>query len=134
MAQLTPRFSAARAVREYTGQHYLPAAATFRERAADKGAVGKKIVNWERTLREKWTTLRFGDVKVQTNATQHSFEAEVFLRDFDPNLVRVELYANAINGSSPIRQEMTRVRRLAGADSGHAYVAQVPATRPVADY
>ena len=25
-------------------------------------------------------------------------------------------------------------RQLAGADSGHAYVAQVPATRPVTDY
>jgi starch phosphorylase len=29
---------------------------------------------------------------------------------------------------------MTRVRQLAGADRGDAYVAQVPATRPVTDY
>jgi starch phosphorylase len=29
---------------------------------------------------------------------------------------------------------MARVRPLAGADGGHAFVAQVPATRPVADY
>jgi starch phosphorylase len=29
---------------------------------------------------------------------------------------------------------MTRVRQLTGADSGHAYVAQVPATRPLTDY
>jgi starch phosphorylase len=36
--------------------------------------------------------------------------------------------------SSPVRQEMTRVRQLAGGDIGYAYVAQVPATRPVADY
>jgi len=48
--------------------------------------------------------------------------------------VRVELYANGTNGSSPTRQEMTRVRQLVEADSGHAYVAQVPATRPVSDY
>jgi starch phosphorylase len=39
MAQLTPRFSAGRAVREYSEQHYLPAAAAYRERAANKGAV-----------------------------------------------------------------------------------------------
>ena len=134
MARLTPRFSADRAVREYTEQHYLPAAATFRERAADQGAVGKNIVNWERTLGQKWAALRFGDVKVQTNASEHSFEAEVFLGDVDPNAVRVELYADGINGSSPVRQEMTRVRQLAGPDSGYAYVAQVPATRPVTDY
>jgi starch phosphorylase len=134
MARLTPRFSANRTVREYTEQHYLPAATAYRERAADKGAVGRNIVNWEHTLKEKWATLRFGDVKVQTNAAQHIFEAEVYLNDLDPNVVRVELYADGVNDSSPIRQEMTRVRQLAGADSGHAYVAQVPATRPVTDY
>jgi len=134
MASLTPRFSANRAVGEYTEQHYLPAAAAYRKRAADKGAAGKDMVNWEHTLREKWSTLRFGEVKVQTSAAQHIFEAEVFLNGLDPNAVQVELYAEGSNGRSPIREQMTRVRQLAGADSGHAYVAQVPATRPVNDY
>jgi starch phosphorylase len=134
MASLTPRFSADRAVREYTEQHYLPAATAYHERTADKGAVGRNIVNWEHTLKEKWATLRFGDVKVQTNAAQHIFEAEVYLNDLDPNFVRVELYANGINGSSPVLEEMARVRPSAGAGSGYAYVAQVPATRPVTDY
>ena len=41
MARLTPRFSANRAVREYTEQHYLPAAAAYRLRIANKGAIGK---------------------------------------------------------------------------------------------
>ena len=134
MASLTPRFSANRAVGEYTEQHYLPAAAAYRRRAADKGAVGKNIANWEHALKGKWATLRFGDVKVQTSAAQHIFEVEVYLNDLDPNLVRVELYADGTNGSGPIREEMTRVRQLAGADSGYAYVAQVPATRPVTGY
>ena len=47
MARLTPRFSANRTVREYTEQHYLPAAAAYRERAADNGAVGSQVVNWQ---------------------------------------------------------------------------------------
>src|SRR5665811_2043763 len=93
----------------------------YRERAADKGAVGRNIVNREHTLKEKWTTLRFGDVKVQTNAAEHIFEAEVYLNDLDPNVVRVELYADGINGSSPIRQEMTRVQTLAGKPRGRIY-------------
>ncbi|HXW14004.1 MAG TPA: alpha-glucan family phosphorylase [Terriglobia bacterium] len=134
MASLTPRFSANRAVGEYTEEHYLPAAAAYLKRVADKGAVGKNIANWENALKEKWATLRFGDVKVQTNAVQHIFEAEVFLQGLDPNAVRVELYANGTHGSNPFREEMTRVRPLAGTDSGHAYVAQVPATRPATDY
>jgi glycogen phosphorylase len=134
MASLTPRFSANRAVREYTEQHYLPAAATYRERAADKGAVGKNIVNWEHILKEKWVALRIGDVKVQTNAAQHIFEAEVFLNDLDPNFVRVELYANGGNGSSPIHQEMMRVQPPAGEARGGIYCASVPATRLAAEY
>ena len=129
MASLTPRFSANRAVREYTEQHYLPAAAAYRERAADKGAVGKNIVNWEHALKEKWGTLRFGDVKVQTNAAQHLFEAEVYLNGVDPNVVRVELYADGIDGNSPIRQEMTRVRQLAGATA--ATLIRARCLRPV---
>jgi len=134
MASLTPRFSANRAVCEYTEQHYLPAAATYRERAAANGAVGRNIVDWENNLNESWASLRFGDVRVQSNAAQRIFEAEVFLHGLDPNSVRVELYANRTDATSPIRQEMTRVRPLAGPDSGYAYVAQVPAIRPVADY
>lgn len=134
MARLTPRFSTNRTVREYTEQHYLPAAAAYRARAVDKGAVGRNIVNWEHTLKEKWVTLRFGDVKVQTNAAQHIFEAEVYLNDLDPNVVRVELYADGINGSSPIRQEMTRVPPPAGEPRAAIYHASVSATRLATDY
>ena len=134
MARLTPRFSADRTVREYTEQHYLPAAATYRERAADNGAVGRNIVNWEHTLREKWVTLRFGNLKVRTSAAQHILEAEVYLNDLDPNVVRVELYADGVNGGAPVRQEMRRVRQLAGGSGGCVYSAAVSADRPPADY
>ena len=96
--------------------------------------MGKNIVNWEHALKEKWGTLRFGDVKVQTNAAQYLFEAEVYLNGADPNVVRVELYADGIDGNSPIRQEMTRVRPPAGETRGGIYCASVPATRPAADY
>ncbi|MDE2181328.1 MAG: alpha-glucan family phosphorylase, partial [candidate division NC10 bacterium] len=134
MARLTPLFSTNRVVREYTEKHYLPAAAAYCTRAADKGIVGRKIVNWEYTLKEKWGTLSFGDVKVQTDMAQHIFEAEVYLNDLDPNVVRVELYAEGINGSSPIRQEMTRVRQLPGSPGGYVYTAAVSAGRAVGDY
>src|SRR6202171_5891708 len=46
MARLTPRFSTNRTVHEYTEQQYLPAAAAYSERAADKGAAGRQVVNW----------------------------------------------------------------------------------------
>jgi starch phosphorylase len=134
MARLTPRFSANRAVREYTEQHYLPAATAYRERAANKGAVGRNIVNSEHTLKEKWGTLRFGDVKVETDAEQHVFEVQVYLNDLDPKAVRVELYADGVHGDGPVRQEMNRVRQLAGTSGSYVYSAAVSAVRPPADY
>ena len=130
MARLTPRFSADRAVREYTEQHYLPAAAAYRERAAAKGAVGAQVVNWRQTLAEKWATLRFGEVTVEVDGAQHVFEVQVYLNDLDPQAVRVELYADGVNGGAPVRQEMKRVRQPVGASGGYVYSGAVSATRP----
>jgi len=45
MARLTPCFSGSRTVREYAEEHYLPAAAACRARAAKNGAIGRKIVD-----------------------------------------------------------------------------------------
>ncbi len=134
MAQLTPRFSTNRAVREYTEQHYLPAASSYRKRASDKGAIGVQIVDWRNALDQKWAALRFGEVKATTDGGQHKFEAQVYLDTLDPGAVRIELYANGVNGSAPERVTMQRERQLVGAISGYAYHAQVSATRPPTDY
>ena len=134
MAQLTPRFCADRAVREYTEQHYLPAASAFLARAADKGAIGVDMVDWRKALEQKWSALRFGEVKIETHDDQHLFEVPMYLDDLDPESVRVELYADGLNGVPPERVEMKRVRQLVGAINGYLYGAGVPATRPASDY
>ena len=134
MARLTPRFSADRAVREYTEQHYLPAAAAYRERASDQGAVGRQVADWQHALDKEWPALRFGEMKVGTNGEKHVFEVQVYLNDLDPNAVRLEVYADGFNGGDPARQEMTRVRQLEGAARGYVYEARVPVTRPATDF
>jgi len=134
MASLTPRFSADRAVREYTEQHYLPGAATYRERAAGKGAAGRQIVDWRESMEKEWPAIRFGKMKVETTGEQHVFEVEVYLNDADPHAARVELYADGVNGGDPVRQEMERVSQLTDASGAYAYRALAPATRPAADY
>jgi starch phosphorylase len=113
MARLTPRFSANRTVREYTEEHYLPAAAAYHLRAANKGAVGKQMVDWRHNLEQKWATLRFGETKVETRGQQHAFEVQICLNDLDPKAVRVELYADGVNGSAAVRLEMKSVQELA---------------------
>jgi starch phosphorylase len=134
MATLTPRFSADRAVREYTERHYLPAAARYLERAADKGAAGGQIVEWRHALKREWSKLRIGELKVETGGERHVFEVQVFLDDLDPDAVRVELFADGGAGEGPVRLEMKRFRRLAGEPGGYAYRAEAPATRPASDY
>jgi starch phosphorylase len=134
MARLTPVFAASRAVREYTEQHYLPAAAAYRGRAANKGAVGRQVADWQQAVDQKWGSLRFGDLRVGANADHHVFDVEVFLDGFDPNEVRVELYADGIGGNPPVREEMKRTKPLHEASGGCIYHATVPATRPSGDF
>jgi starch phosphorylase len=135
MARLTPHFSANRTVRQYTEQYYLPAATAYRLRSADKGAIGRQIADWQHSLEQKWATLHFGEVKVETRGDQHVFEIPIYLNGLDPQTVRVELYADGITSAPPVRQEMTYVCRLAGGALGiHVYGAAVSAARPSTDY
>jgi starch phosphorylase len=134
MARLTPRFAADRTVREYTEQHYLPAALACQSRVANKGATGRQMVDWRHTLDQKWATLHFGQVKVETKGDQHLFEVQVCLHGLDPKMVGVELYADGTKGNSPGRQEMALLHPLADEAGSYIYSAAVPATRPPADY
>jgi starch phosphorylase len=134
MAELTPLFSSNRMLREYVERLYLPAAAAYRERTAEKGAGGMQVVNWRHALEQKWSGLRFGEIKVETDGEQHVFEVQIYLNDLDPNSVQVELYADGVNGDDFVRQKMTRVRQQAGATGGYVYSARVPAVRPAMDY
>jgi starch phosphorylase len=134
MARLTPHFAADRTVREYTEQHYLPAAVACQSRAANKGIIGRQMVDWRHSLDQKWTTLHFGQVKVETKGDQHIFEVQVCLQGLDPKTVRVELYADGIKNGSAVRQEMILLHALADESGGYVYSATVSATRPLADY
>ena len=134
MAILTPRFSANRTVREYTEQHYIPLAESYNMRASNKGVIGKKLVNWQNNLKQKWSAMRFGEVKFETNKQYYIFEVEVYLNDIEPNAIRVELYADGLNGSDPVRLEMKCISNLASSDSGYVYSALAPLTRSALDY
>ena len=134
MARLTPRFSANRAVREYTEQYYLPAAAAYRKRAADKGALGAQVLAWRRQLAADWPEARFGAVHIETREDQHRFTVQVHLGGLNPEAVRVELFADPVDGGEPGRQAMARGRKLDGPATGYEYAASVPASRSAADY
>jgi glycogen phosphorylase len=134
MARLTPRFSANRTVREYTDKYYVPAATAYRNRAADQGALGQQIVSWQQALERNWSNLRFGQVEFVNDGNNHIFEAQVHFNGLDPNAVRVEVYADGVDGGEPAQHEMRRGHKLVGTENGYTYYVEVAATRPATDY
>jgi starch phosphorylase len=134
MCRLTPQFSTNRVVRQYVEQHYLSAAAAFRERAKNQGATGVDLVNWQNRLAQHWPNLRFGNATAEKKDGQYLFHVQVFLDELGPDAVNVELFAESRDGHPLTRQPMTRSEHLVGSASGFTYTAQIPAVRPVADY
>lgn len=134
MANLTPWFSASRVVREYTERYYLPSAVAYRKRAANKGVLAKELVEWKRQLSDYWREARFGSVRVETLEQEHRFAVDVHVGRLEPEWLRVELFANALEGDEPFRQPMARGRRLGDSGDGYEYTASVSSVRPAGDF
>lgn len=132
MATLTTRFSANRTVREYTEQYYLPAAARYRERAADRGAAGKSIVDIKHDLRNKWQQINFGEVRIKNMENGYLFDVQLWLNGINPDNVLVELYAEGRNGAKLERIKMEA--DSSGDNAEYKYHVQVQASRPANDY
>jgi starch phosphorylase len=134
MARLTPAFSSNRTVREYLDAHYLPAAAAYHERAANRGQRGGEILEWQRQLASHWSRLKFGAMTVSTAKDCLDVKVEVYLDGLDPDGVHVELYAEGEAGSQPVRHLMARINPPAGSSGASLYSAQIPTSRAVSDY
>lgn len=134
MARLTPYYSANRVVRQYTEEHYLPAASAYQKRAANNGAIGTQIMNWQRLLNQKWSTLRIGELNIDMSNQQYTFKVPIFFGDLDPSYARVELYATGINNNELVRAEMTQLSSAGESPGNFVYGITIPAERPTNDY
>jgi starch phosphorylase len=134
MAQLTPRFSANRAVREYTENYYLPAAAAYQERIAGRGVLGISMLKWKQQLAQHWDALRFGELHVESSSHNHAFKVEVHLGELQPYAVRVEMYAEPLGGEAPSVSAMTLREGTASSQRWRIYAAEIPAVRAASDY
>jgi starch phosphorylase len=134
MARLTPEFSASRAIREYTNDHYLLAAAGYAERVAKDGKLGAELVQWQQTLADQWKTLRFGTLTSETSDGQHRFRVEVVPGGLHADQFRVELYASQVNSSVPNPEVIPACECSADPSGILLYSVCCPATRPASDY
>ncbi len=133
MTTLTARFSAHRAVCQYTADYYVPAAAAYKARQSEKSTLGIRLANWRRQLEQEWHSLSFGDLKIATQDGQHHFRVEVIFGGVDPEAVQVELFAEQ-PGGPPWRQPMARGDMLPDREGAYVFSAQAPATRPASDF
>src|SRR5208337_1363181 len=133
MTTLMVRFSANRAISQYTTEYYLPAAAAFEARRAKQGALGIRIANWRRQLEEGWHSISFGDLQIETRDGQHHFRVEVIFGRVDPEAVQVELFA-AEPEDRVWRQPMARGDKLPDREGAYLFTAPAPATRPASDF
>jgi len=132
MASLTPQYSANRTVREYTEEHYVPRAAAYGARAAQRGKLGAEVLAWEQKISAHWNSISFGSVKVESKDRTLQFEVPIHLGELDPSQVQVELFAPGRNGDGPLTKIMKGGAQLP--DGGFLYAASVENDRPSADF
>ena len=132
MATLTPKFSANRAVREYTEDYYLPAATNYLKRAEAKGNLGKNIVCTRQNLRNKWNGICFGEVSIDYVEGGFQYNISIMMNTTDPNIIHIQLFANGIGEGLPeiIKMEREPVPK----QDSFRYHAHVMTARPANDY
>ncbi|MGC2498145.1 MAG: alpha-glucan family phosphorylase [Acidobacteriaceae bacterium] len=135
MALLTPEFSASRAIREYTEDHYLPAASGYRDRAAQEGVLGNSLIQWQKKITQHWSSVRFGSVDVRTHDEHHFFRVEISPGSLAPDELRVELYAEPEqSGGAPSVESMAACTACANSRGLLVYLAEISRNRPASDY
>jgi starch phosphorylase len=85
---------------------------------------------WQRQLEAHWHQVHFGNLDSSQEQDHWAFHVQVYLGEVAPPWVRVELYADAMDGEEPLRQEMQQGDQIPGAVNGYVYHATVPTSRP----
>ena len=134
MSRLTPRFSSNRMLAEYVADFYLPAAVGYRRRRENGARLGSELRRWVHEVRHQWSKVHWGNVKVQQDGEELTFEVQVYLGNIQPEMVRVELFADAKEGLPLERHAMQRTTPLSGAVGGFTYVLSFATQRPAEHY
>ena len=132
MAQLTLRYSSVRSLQQYTEKYYLPATSLYKKRVANNAEEGKKIEEWKNSVSAHWKGIYYGNPVLETKDGQYNFSVPVFLNGINRDEISIELYANGVDGSAPVKQKMIMDAKQ---DNGAVvFSATVPADRPSYHY
>jgi hypothetical protein len=91
--------------------------------------------SWNHATNEVWRQLDPELWEITNNpwVALRRVSRDRILNDLDPNAVRVELYADGINGGDPVREEMKYERPLPDASHCGLYHARLPNPRLAKD-
>jgi starch phosphorylase len=131
MSCLALQFSSNRMLREYVEDAYLPAAARYRERTADKGRLARDLFAWRERVRAHWDGIAIEDYTVTRQEGKWRFTVVVRTGGLGPEDIAVELYADALPGEGPLRIRMVSVHTGTGST---VYRAEAPDARPSDHY
>lgn len=134
MAQLAPQFSTSRMVQDYVEKLYLPAAAVYRQRIAQKGVVAKELCRWDAHLRRHWHTLQWLNLVVCEEKDCWLFKVQVYTEEISIEFIQVQIYADPTDTEQAICEIMRCYARIPGNEHGYVYIGSVPNSRPHTDY
>jgi starch phosphorylase len=134
MAELTPRFSSNRMLREYVERLYAPALSAFRERSGNHASKSVSLCQWKKSLQINWSKIHFGNADFRTEYGQYSYRVPVFFDGIDSESIAVQLYAETQDGENPEIYDMARDERVSEPEKGYFYSVRLPARRNISDY
>jgi starch phosphorylase len=131
LRELAPFYSTNRMIREYLETIYKPAVGRFRRRVAAPQALASALEKWERNLRDHWHEIRIGtSLATRDAAGCLRIEVAVTLGDIDPEGIRVEIYADSMEGSATVCERLRRGEPIPGTTSGFFYSTELHTGRP----
>ncbi|MEJ2704896.1 MAG: alpha-glucan family phosphorylase [Sedimentisphaerales bacterium] len=134
MAELTPRFSSNRMLREYVEKLYAPALSAFRQRSGNNAAESISLCQRKRSVQANWPRIHFGATTSKLEDGQYLYRVPVFLEGIDPENVTVQLYAEPRDGEKAEVHNLTRGERVNAPEKGYYFTVRVPSRRKISDY
>jgi glycogen phosphorylase len=130
MAELAPRFSSNRMLRQYVNELYAPAADDLRDRSASGARVARELAAWESRVLAHWHDVQFGDCVAEEQGGVIRVRVEVFLGGLTPDDVRVELFAEPVHGSGPLRERLDVAAHPSETGGGFHFATTIRTDRP----
>ncbi|MGE5129231.1 MAG: alpha-glucan family phosphorylase [Sphingomonadaceae bacterium] len=134
ISRLAPQFSSNRMLQDYLDRLYVPAAAAYRHRSKNRGAIASSLQAWYARVLARWGEIHFGPLDAGQRDGEWRFKVLVYLGELPVEWVKVELYADPLRDEPAVRQPMLRGERIPGAANGYVFTASVSSSRPPAHF